>query len=93
MSGYGGLLLADQAWRDLEDHLKKVRRSVGRVSLTGLGFATAYFLDPEHGTERRRRTARIVRRAGDPPKANTLYSANGAVRSAGRVRDQGARAA
>ena len=43
-------------------HARKARRSAGRLFVSGIGFSAAYFLDPDHGTARRKRAVEFLQR-------------------------------
>ena len=43
--------------------MRRGKRSTGRIVVSALGFATAYFLDAENGAERRKRLHEATRRA------------------------------
>ncbi len=59
-------------------HAHRARRSTGRLVISGLGFSVAYFLDPDHGSARRKQamamvnqmrkaTAQVKSRRSQPP--------------------------
>jgi hypothetical protein len=43
-------------------HIRRTKRSTGRLAVSALGFSAAYFLDAENGAARRRRLQDFMRR-------------------------------
>jgi hypothetical protein len=68
MGHYASLLVVDEAWHRVEERAKRVSKLARPVSLTGLGFAAAYFLDPTNGHDRRAQMKRVVRGTGHVPE-------------------------
>lgn len=44
-------------------HVRRAKKSSGRLLVAGLGFSVAYFFDPAQGRARRKRVVDLIRRA------------------------------
>jgi hypothetical protein len=53
---------SDGTLSDVKHHIQRSRRSAGRLAFSGIGFSAAYFLDPSHGTARRKQAIDLFKR-------------------------------
>jgi hypothetical protein len=53
---------ARETERAVTRRARKAKRSAGRLLVSGVGFAAAYYLDPDHGAARRQQAVDVLRR-------------------------------